>query len=78
MRVLAMSKKLSKNYILSELILTEMQFFIVQLDFHSENKIHRCLSRIFLKLLKNNYFAEQLLMAITLHGPSSLCAYIVL
>ena len=28
--------------------------------------------------LKNNYFAEQLLMAITLHGLSSLCTYIVL
>ena len=58
--------------------LTEMQFFSVHLDFHRKNKIHRCLSRIFLKLLKNNYFAEQLLMAITLHGLSWLCAFIVL
>ena len=32
--------------------LTEMQFFSVQPDFHRKNKIHRFLSRIFLKLLK--------------------------
>ena len=71
-------KVVEKLYLWANSFLTEMQFFSVQLDFHSENKIHRCLSRIFLKLLKNNYFAEQLLMAITLHSLSSLCAYIVL
>ena len=71
-------KVVEKLYLWVNSFLTEMQFFSVQLDFHSENKIYRCLSRIFLKLLKNNYFAEQLLMAITLHGLSSLCAYIVL
>ena len=70
--------KSCRLYLWANSFLTEMQFFSVQLDFHSENKIHRCLSRIFLKLLKNNYFAEQLLMAITLHGLSSLCTYIVL
>ena len=67
-----------KPYLWVSSFLTEMQFFSMQLDFPRENKIHRCLSRIFLKLLKNNYFAEQLLMAITLHDLSSLCAYIVL
>ena len=71
-------KVVEKLYLWANSFLTEMQFFSVQLDFHSENKIHRCLSRIFLKLLKNNYFAEQLLMAITLHGLSILCAYIAL
>ena len=71
-------KVVEKLHVWANSFLTEMQFFSVQLDFHSENKIHRCLSRIFLKLLKNNYFAEQLLMAITLHSLSSLCAYIVL
>ena len=71
-------KVVEKLHLWANSFLTEMQFFSVQLDFHSENKIHRCLSRIFLKLLKKNYFAEQLLMAITLHGPSSLCAYILL
>ena len=72
------SRNVEKLYLWVNSFLTEMQVFSVQLDFHRKNKIHRCLSRIFLKLLKNNYFAEQLLMAITLHGPSSLCAYIVL
>ena len=71
-------KVVEKLYLWANSFLTEMQFFSVQLDFHSENKIHRCLSRISLKLLKNNYFAEQLLMAITLYGPSSLCACVVL
>ena len=71
-------KVVEKLYIWVNSFLTEMQFFSVQLDFRTENKIHRCLSRIFLKLLKNNYFAEQLLMAITLHCHSKVCAYIVL
>ena len=71
-------KVVEKLYLWVNSFLTEMQFFSVQLDFHRKNKIHRCLSRIFLKLLKNNYFAEQLLMAITLHGLSWLCAFIVL
>ena len=70
-------KVVEKLYLWANSFLTEMQFFSVQLDSHSENKIHRCLSKIFLKLLKNNYLAEQLFMAITLHGLSSLCAYIV-
>ena len=55
-----------------------MQFFRMQLDFHRENKIHKYLSRIFLKPLKNNYFVEQLLMAITLDSLSSPSAFIVL
>ena len=71
-------KVVEKLYLWVNSFLTEMQFFSVQLDFHRENKIHRCLSRIFLKHLRNNYFAGQLLMAITLHGISGLCAYIVL
>ena len=71
-------KVVEKLYLWVNSFLTEMQFFSVQLDFHRENKIHRCLSRIFLKHLRNNYFAGQLLMAITLHGLSGLCAYIVL
>ena len=70
-------KLVEKLYLWVNSFLTEMQVFSVQLDFHRKNKIHRCLSRVFLKLLKNNYFAEQLLMAITLHGLSILCAYIV-
>ena len=72
------SRNVEKLYLWVNSFLTEMQVFSVQLDFHRKNKIHRCLSRIFLKLLKNNYFAEQLLMAITLHGLSILCAYIAL
>ena len=71
-------KVVEKLFLWVNSFLTEMQFFSVQLDFHRENKIHRCLSRIFLKHLRNNYFAGQLLMAITLHGLSGLCAYIVL
>ena len=71
-------KVVEKLYLWVNSFLTEMQFFSVQLDFHRENEIDRCLSRIFLKLLKNNYIAEQLSMAITLHGLSSLCVYIVL
>ena len=71
-------KVVEKLYLWVNSFLTEMQFFSVQLDFHRENKIHRCLSRIFLKHLRNNYFAGQPLMAITLHGLSGLCAYIVL
>ena len=65
-------KVVEKLHVWANSFLTEMQFFSVQLDFHRENKIHRCLSRIFLKLSKNNYIAEQLSMAITLHGLSSL------
>ena len=72
-------KVVEKLYLWVSSFLTEMQFFSVQLDFPRENKIHRCLSRIFLKLLNNNYFAKQLLMAITFHSLGSLmCAYIVL
>ena len=52
-----------------------MQFFRMQLDFHRENKIHKYLSRIFLKPLKNNYFVEQLLMAVTLDSLSSHLLY---
>ena len=71
-------KVVEKLYLWVKSFLTEMQFLSVQLDFHRKIKIHMCLSRIFLKLLKNKYFAEQLLMAITLHGLGSLRAYIVL
>ena len=45
-------KVVEKLYLWVNSFLTEMQFFSVQLDFHRKKKIHRCLSRIFLKLLK--------------------------
>ena len=55
-----------------------MQVFGMQPFCHGQNKIHKIFLGLFLKLFKNSYFAEQLLMAITLHDLSSLSAYIVI
>ena len=71
-------KVVEKIYLWVNSFLTEMQLFSMRLDFHRENKIHRYLSRIFLKPLKKNYFAKQLLMAINLDSLSSFSAFIVL